>query len=116
MCAHAHRHAAVLQLPPAPSPSRAPSSFTSAPHQAGLIPGAAQNKLVLGLREYRSLHLAQSRGSVPHNGLILPPAMRLAPAWILGALRTAALRGSVREVGSGPGVQGSGSWVDPGDC
>ena len=57
-----------------------------------------QNKLVLGLREYRSLHLTQSRGSVPHNGLILPPAMRLAPAWILGALRTAALRGSVREV------------------
>ena len=59
---------------------------------------AVQNKLVLGLREYRSLHLTQSRGSVPHNGLILPPAMRLAPAWILGALRTAALRGSVREV------------------
>lgn len=57
-----------------------------------------QHKLVLALREYRSLHLSQSRGSVPHNALIVPPALRLAPAWALGALRTAALRGSVREV------------------
>ena len=59
---------------------------------------ALQTKLVLGLREYRSLHLSQSRGSVPHNALILPPALRLVPAWVLGAVRCAALRLSVREV------------------
>ena len=59
-----------------------------------------QHKLVLALREYRSVHVAQARGGqpIPHNGLIFPPALRYLPIWALGALKTAALRGTVRDV------------------
>ncbi|KAK9794070.1 hypothetical protein WJX73_006515 [Symbiochloris irregularis] len=59
-----------------------------------------QHKLVLALREYRAVHSAQARGgpAVPHNGLIFPPAMRYLPLWSLGALKTAALRGTVKDV------------------
>lgn len=46
------------------------------------------------------MHAAQARGSspIPHNALIFPPALRLLPIWALGALKTAALRGTVRDV------------------
>ena len=43
-----------------------------------------QHKLGLALKEFRMLHTASGRGSVPMNKLIFPPALKYLPLWSLG--------------------------------
>ena len=43
-----------------------------------------QGKLGLALKEFRLLHAQSSRGSVPMNQLIFPPALKYLPVWSLG--------------------------------
>ncbi|CAL8469171.1 g8712 [Coccomyxa elongata] len=86
---------------------------------------AIQTKLVLALREYRLLHASASRGTtLPHNKLIFPPTLRYLPVWILGLLKTPALRGTMRDVStderaaycfeiSAAGVEELLTWVYP---
>ncbi len=44
----------------------------------------SQHKLGLALKEFRLLHATSSRGSVPMNQLIFPPALKYLPVWSLG--------------------------------
>lgn len=50
---------------------------------------AIEGKLVAGLREYRSMHSSHFRGI---NKLIYPDSLKYLPLWVLGILKSSALR------------------------
>ena len=43
-----------------------------------------QHKLGLALKEFRLLHATSTRGALPMNKLIFPPALKYLPVWSLG--------------------------------
>ncbi|KAL0025356.1 hypothetical protein WJX79_010862 [Trebouxia sp. C0005] len=56
------------------------------------------HKLNLTLQEYRGMHKQSSRGQLPHNKLIYPESLRYLSLWVLGLLKSSALRGGARDV------------------
>lgn len=62
-------------------------------------PAAIQQRLAASLREYRMLHMRGAGGLSP-NSLVLPERLKAMPLLCLGLVKTAALRGSGRDVNS----------------
>ncbi|KAL3141459.1 hypothetical protein ABBQ32_005024 [Trebouxia sp. C0010 RCD-2024] len=56
------------------------------------------HKLNLTMQEYRSMHKQNTRGQLPHNQLLYPESLRYLALWVLGLLKSSALRGGARDV------------------
>jgi protein transport protein SEC24 len=57
-----------------------------------------QQRLAAAMREYRMLHMRGMPGGPPPGSLVLPERLKSLPVLVLGLLKTAALRGSGRDV------------------